>query len=126
MSNHPSNKVISVQQPLQHYFWGNQCEGRTLLDEATLSIKQETMPPGASEQLHYHAKAQQFFFILKGVARLDIEGDSFPVNASEGIQIRAGQIHRIVNTGETPLEFLLASQPSVINDRHLMDTDTNS
>lgn len=126
MSGHPNHKVVSVQQPLQHYFWGQHCEGRTLLDEAALSIKQETMPPGTAEQLHYHAKAQQFFFILNGVARFDIDGDSCLVNATEGIQIKAGQVHRIVNAGETPLDFLLASQPSVVNDRHLMDVDTNS
>lgn len=125
MSNHPNNKIVSVQHPLQHYFWGQHCEGRTLLDEPALSIKQETMPAGTSEQLHYHAMAQQFFFILSGVARFDIEGVSYQVNATEGIQIQAGQVHRIVNAGITPLNFLLASQPSVVHDRFLMDADTN-
>lgn len=84
------------------------------------------MPPGTAEQLHYHAKAQQFFFILSGAARFDIDGVSYQVTASEGIQIQAGQAHRIVNTGETDLTFLLASQPSVAHDRHLLNPDTNN
>ncbi|MDE3252495.1 MAG: cupin domain-containing protein [Bacteroidota bacterium] len=125
MSNHPSNKVISVQQPLQHDFWGQHCESNTLLDEASLCIKQERMPPGTAEQLHYHQQAQQFFFILNGLAKFEIEGESYLVSAKEGIQIRPGQVHRIVNAGESSLEFILASQPSVKHDRHLKDADTN-
>lgn len=110
---------------MQHYFWGQHCEGRTLLDEPALSIKQETMPPGTSEQLHYHVKAQQFFFILNGLARFNIEGVPYQVNATEGIHIQAGQVHIIANAGITPLDFLMASQPSVVHDRYLMDADTN-
>src|ERR1043165_7849296 len=67
--------VVSKYQSLKHYKWGNDCDGWNLVDETSLSVKQERMPAGASEAKHYHANAQQFFFILKGKATFETEGD---------------------------------------------------
>jgi mannose-6-phosphate isomerase-like protein (cupin superfamily) len=111
------NSVLSKYRPLKHYQWGNACDGWNFVDNAALSVKQERMPAGALEQLHYHQHAQQFFFILKGVATFEIEGEVFVVNELEGIQIQAQQKHRIINNGEGELEFILCSQPSTVNDR---------
>ena len=75
------------------------------------------MPAGAAEQLHYHAKAQQFFFILKGIASFEIEGEMIEVHAQEGLHIKAGLKHRILNNTSSDLEFILSSQPSTAGDR---------
>ena len=108
---------ISKYKPLKHYTWGKDCDGWNLADEESLSVKQERMPAGTSEEMHFHNKAQQFFFILKGEARFEIEGTIYNVKEGEGIHIRAGSKHRIMNNGTEDLEFLLCSQPSTINDR---------
>lgn len=75
------------------------------------------MPAGTAEQLHYHAKAQQFFFILKGVASFEIEGEMIDVKEQEGLHIKAGLKHRILNNTNSDLEFILSSQPSTAGDR---------
>ncbi len=75
------------------------------------------MPAGTAENLHYHEKAQQFFFILSGTASFEIDGEKIEVNTQEGIHIKAGQKHRILNQTETELEFILSSQPSTTGDR---------
>jgi mannose-6-phosphate isomerase-like protein (cupin superfamily) len=87
------------------------------VDETSLSVKQEKMPAGTSEALHYHEHAQQFFFILKGVAVFEVEGESITVNELEGLHIPAGKKHRISNQSESSIEFILSSQPSTANDR---------
>lgn len=110
------NKV-SKHKPLLHYKWGADCDGWNLVDEKSLSIKLEQVPAGASEQRHYHKKAQQFFFILKGTALFEVEGTFSNVHAGEGIHIRAGLKHRVVNNGADDLEFILCSQPSAAGDR---------
>ncbi len=56
------------KQTAQHYQWGDNCESWVLVDTEGLSVKQETMPGGMKENLHFHVNAQQFFFILKGTA----------------------------------------------------------
>jgi mannose-6-phosphate isomerase-like protein (cupin superfamily) len=110
-------QVLSKTNPLHHYTWGEGCDGWTFVDEDSLSIKLERMPPGTSETRHYHQFAQQFFYILKGVADFEIETEHHKVRQEEGIQIKAGQKHRISNTSSHDLEFLLCSQPSTRSDR---------
>ncbi len=75
------------------------------------------MPAGTAEQLHYHEKAQQFFFILKGVATFEVEGETIEVAAQEGLHIRQGLQHRILNNTDSEIEFILSSQPSTAGDR---------
>ena len=111
------NKVVSKYQSLKHYQWANVCDSWNLVDNVGLSVKQEMMPAGTSEQLHYHEKSQQFFFILAGTATLEIEGNQIEVRTHEGLQVLAGEKHRIINNGKTDLEFILCSQPAIVNDR---------
>jgi mannose-6-phosphate isomerase-like protein (cupin superfamily) len=87
------------------------------VEEDTLSVKQEQMPAGTSEQLHYHEKAMQFFFILKGIATFEIEGNKIEIKQQQGLHIKPGLHHRIINNTKDELEFLLCSQPSALNDR---------
>ena len=109
--------TVSRYRPLKHYQWGDGCDGWNFVDEPALSVKQERMPAGASEALHYHEHAQQFFFILEGEASFEIEGELTLVKAREGLHIAAGKKHRIINHTTGPIEFILSSQPSTANDR---------
>ena len=111
------NKVVSKYQSLKHYQWGNDCDGWNFVEEESLSIKQERMPAGCSEQLHYHRHSQQFFFILKGIATFEIENKLVEVKEQEGLHIKPGLKHRILNNTKEDLEFILSSQPSTVNDR---------
>ncbi|NCD72155.1 cupin domain-containing protein [Mucilaginibacter agri] len=99
------------------YAWGDNCLAWNLIDRDDLSIKQELMPAGTAEQLHYHNKANQFFFILKGAATFEIDTVQTVITEHQGIEIKAGQQHRIMNLGTGDLEFILYSQPSTKNDR---------
>lgn len=110
-------KPVSKYHPLKHYTWGSQCDGWNLVDEVSLSVKHERMPSGAAEARHYHEKASQFFFILKGQARFEVEDEVVDVGNGEGLQIASGKKHRILNPGDEDLEFILCSQPSTVNDR---------
>ena len=60
-----SNPVFSRSECLSQYRWGDDCHGWNFVDTDALSVKQELMPPDTAEQLHYHEKATQLFFILK-------------------------------------------------------------
>ena len=110
-------QILNKSKALHHYKWGNNCDGWALVDNDELSVKQELMPKQTAESLHYHKKAQQFFFILKGNATFEVEGKVFSVNANEGFHIPAGKRHRILNNSNSNLEFILSSQPSTKNDR---------
>ena len=108
---------VSKYQSLKHYKWGEDCDGWNLVDDPSFSIKQERMPPGTTEERHFHQQAQQFFYILRGQAAFDVEGESLLLNKGEGLHIAAGQKHQISNQTADVLEFLLCSKPSTQQDR---------
>ena len=111
------NKIVSGAQPLNFYTWGKDCTAAVLADSESLSIKQETIPPGSGEQLHFHHTAVQFFYILKGCAEFEIDAVFYTVKVNEGLLIHPGQNHRIFNESMKDLEFIVYSQPSTNNDR---------
>ena len=109
--------IVSKDTPLKHYHWGDQCDGWNLVDESSLSVKLERMPPHTAEQKHFHQQAQQFFFIIEGEAIFEIEKERIKVLSKQGIYIQPGKKHRIINESNKELEFLLSSHPSTLNDR---------
>ena len=111
------NAVVSRENPLHHYLWGNHCDGWNLVDAADLSVKMERMPAHTAEQEHYHERARQFFFILEGVAVFYTPDGRVEVLAQHGFEIPPGLRHQIKNESEEDLVFLLCSQPSTKNDR---------
>ena len=109
--------IVSQAQALANYEWGKASQAWNLVDEENLSIKLELMPAGEKEALHLHQHAQQFFFILKGAAILEIEGIQKHLNEQQGIHVRPKQRHRIMNQSSGDLQFILCSQPSTSEDR---------
>ncbi len=109
--------VVSKEKSLKHYKWGDNCDGWNLVDEVSLSVKQERMPAGKAEAKHYHQQAQQFFFILKGTATFETDAVQIEIKAGEGFHIKAGMQHKILNNTSEDLEFILCSQPSTLTDR---------
>lgn len=108
--------IFSTNNCIESYTWGGDCNGWTFID-ASVSIKQELMPPGTKEKCHYHEKASQYFYILKGIATFDIEGVIVEAGVQKLVEIKPLQKHLICNKGEEDLEFVLFSSPSTSNDR---------
>jgi mannose-6-phosphate isomerase-like protein (cupin superfamily) len=109
--------MITSTDNAEHYTWGEQCDGWPLLLSDSLSVIQERMPPGTSEQLHYHERAQQVFYILTGMATFEVEGEVKTVLPNQSIHIPANAKHRISNNGADDLHFLVISEPKTRGDR---------
>ncbi|WP_132051782.1 cupin domain-containing protein [Pseudocnuella soli] len=108
---------IVDKQTAPHYLWGNNCDSWVLADTPSLSVKQESMPGGTSEKLHFHNKAQQFFFILKGSATFYLGEKRLSLTEQKGLLIQPKTEHYIANETNERLEFLFISQPSTNGDR---------
>jgi len=102
---------------VEHYNWGDKCDGWHMLKTEGLSVIEERMPAGTAETMHYHEHAQQFFFILKGEAVFEKEGKQFEVKAKQGFVIKPLEKHRILNNSKEDLEFLVISEPLAHGDR---------
>lgn len=101
----------------EHYQWGDMCDGWHLLKSDTLSVIQEKMPVGTFEQEHFHANAQQLFFILSGTASFILDGEEYNVTANESIHVPKMTKHLISNKSQDDLHFLVISEPKAHGDR---------
>jgi mannose-6-phosphate isomerase-like protein (cupin superfamily) len=95
---------VSTMNAVQ-YNWGKECKAWFLLKNPKLTVIQEEMPPGSSDLLHFHHKAKQLFYILRGEATMEI-GDKFvELKPSQSLHIAPGNPHCIRNTGLSALKF---------------------
>jgi mannose-6-phosphate isomerase-like protein (cupin superfamily) len=106
----------------EHYIWGEVCDGWYLVNQPSrLTVVHERMPPGASEVRHYHREALQFFFVLSGVATLELDGRRIELRAHEGAEVPPLTPHQMRNLSDEPIEFLVVSQPNSRSDRVLVE-----
>jgi mannose-6-phosphate isomerase-like protein (cupin superfamily) len=102
---------------VERYSWGDGCDGWRMVDTPDLSVIEERMPSGASEKLHYHARATQYFHVLSGAALFEVDGEAITVQQGQGICITPGQQHCVSNRTAEDLRFLLTSAPTTRGDR---------
>lgn len=101
----------------EKYTWGDNCLSWILNNNDALSIKQELMPIGTKEHLHFHENASQFFYVLKGQATFYMEDEVYLLNPNDGLSVLNNTKHFIANEGNEEIEFLVISQPNTNNDR---------
>jgi mannose-6-phosphate isomerase-like protein (cupin superfamily) len=105
------------RQTAEHYTWGSKCDGWHLVQNSALSVIEERMPPGTCEVRHFHQRAAQFFYVLRGVLSVGIEGNEADLHGGQGIEIAAGQTHEVRNKSAADVEFLVISCPPSRGDR---------
>jgi mannose-6-phosphate isomerase-like protein (cupin superfamily) len=110
---------VSVVSPetARHYSWGDGCDGWVLLPDPDVTIIQERMPPATAEVRHFHEKARQFFYVLSGELRMEMEGDIHSITAGHGMEIPPGSHHQARNDSGTEVSFLVVSSPTTHGDR---------
>lgn len=116
-ANSPAGPTVVSRENAEHYRWGVDCDGWHLVRDRNLSVIEEFMPPGAAEVRHYHACAQQFFYILNGEVLMEVNGENILIPAGGGIRILPGTRHQIRNPSSTAVRFLVISQPPSHGDR---------
>lgn len=75
------------------------------------SLAEARLPAGASTQEHYHAKAEEIYFITHGSGRMRIGDELRDVKAGDAIAIPPGEKHKLWNTGPDTLRLLCCCAP---------------
>ncbi len=99
------------------YSWGESCDGWHLLERDDLSVIAERVPAGESERRHYHNRSRQFFYILTGIATIEVAGEIAVLQAQQGIEIPPGVAHQFRNESNQEVNFLVISVPKSHGDR---------
>ena len=108
--------IISIKNS-EHYVWADKCDGWHLVKTSRLSVIQERVPGGCAEARHYHENSEQFFFVLSGIASLEVDGHVHQIKPQQGIHVPAGVPHQLKNEQIQELVFLVTSTPPSHGDR---------
>jgi len=95
----------------EHYIWGEACDGWHLLRAEGLSVIEERMPAGATEERHRHRHVRQMFYVLAGELSMELEGKTITLSRNEALEIAPGLAHQATNRGEAEAQFLVISSP---------------
>jgi mannose-6-phosphate isomerase-like protein (cupin superfamily) len=101
----------------EHYVWGEVCDGWRLVLREDLSVIAERVPPGGQETRHFHTKARQFFYILRGCAIIEADGERVALSEGQGLEMPPGVPHQFINESFEDVHFLVISHPTTRGDR---------
>ncbi len=105
------------RETAEHYIWKEICDGWHLVKREDLSIIAEKMPPHTKEDMHYHHKSRQFFYILSGAATVRFSDCEKNIRANEGIEISPKEAHQMINNTDEDLSFIVVSVPKAHGDK---------
>ncbi|HAT4455398.1 TPA: GNAT family N-acetyltransferase [Legionella pneumophila] len=100
-----------------HFKWGQGCDGWWLKNDGQFTVIYETMLVGSYEIKHYHQETEQFFYCLQGQLIIEFESYEQVLQEQEGISIKAGVAHKVKNSSENSVSFLVVSSPHLPKDR---------
>lgn len=75
------------------------------------SLAEARVPVGGSTMEHYHARAEEIYFITHGTGRMRIEGEARDVKPGDAVAIPPGKKHKLFNTGREVLRLLCCCAP---------------
>ena len=75
------------------------------------SLAEARVPLGGATQEHFHAKAEEIYFITHGAGRMRIEGELRDVKVGDAVAIPPGRKHKLWNTGTEVLRLLCCCAP---------------
>lgn len=76
------------------------------------SLAEARVPVGGGTVEHYHARAEEIYFITHGRGRLRIEDQEAEVGAGDAIAIPPGKRHQLWNIGDEVLRLLCCCSPA--------------
>lgn len=77
----------------------------TPLEGQAFTMGVTSFPPGTGIRLHSHNTIEQVT-IIEGEGVAVLNGEEIPARPYDTTQIPAGELHRFVNTGSTPMRIL--------------------
>ena len=112
---------IVTRENAEHYNWKEICDGWHFIKTDELSVIAEKMPPHTKEDMHFHYKSKQFFYILSGEAEMKLQDGIEKLKAGIGIEIEPMEIHQMINESDEDVEFIVISMPKSHGDKEVVE-----
>jgi mannose-6-phosphate isomerase-like protein (cupin superfamily) len=69
------------------------------------------LPPKSAGTLHRHPTMEEFYFVLEGVGRIRIGGETLTVPKHGGVLVGPAQLRQVFNDTETEVLWLVVGAP---------------
>lgn len=76
------------------------------------SLAEATLRPGQCTRAHWHPKAEEIYFILRGRGRMQMGAEEREVWPGDAVAIPPGTPHKIFHAGTEDLVFLCCCAPA--------------
>jgi len=86
--------------------------GRVAGDVTSHSLAEVHIQPGKKSSKHYHKHSEESYFILSGVASVEINNTNHQFMPGEAVLLEPLDVHQISNQGEQDLVFLAVCVPA--------------
>jgi len=74
------------------------------------SLAEATLEPGQATERHYHAEAEEIYYLVEGTGELELDGERRQVGVGDAVLIPPGAWHQIRADGQR-LRFLCCCAP---------------
>ena len=73
---------------------------RSILDRSNAPVEKQslaeaTLPEGRSTERHYHRLSEEFYFVLEGRGRMEVNGAEQEIGPGDAVLIPAGAWHQV-------------------------------
>jgi mannose-6-phosphate isomerase-like protein (cupin superfamily) len=98
---------------------------RATLGVTAFGVNAIVMPPGFEGFLHYHDTQDELYFVHRGTARFEVDGEERTVGAGGLVHVESTTPRRFSNAGDGDLVVLVIGGKGgyVERDGHLLDPE---
>ena len=69
------------------------------------------LPPNSANTLHKHIRAEEFYFVVDGVGRIRVGGETLTVPKHGGVLVGPTQLRQVFNDTESEVLWLIIGAP---------------
>ncbi len=80
------------------------------------SVAHATLAPKQKTARHFHPLAEETYFVLRGRALMEVDGETTELSAGDAVAIPNGAKHQIENIGDEELIFLCCCAPAYAHE----------
>jgi len=83
----------------------------TILEECEdYKVKRIEVLPGKRLSYQRHSKRAEHWYVVRGTAKVTLNGSEFPVKTNESVDIGAGSAHRVENPSQSEILIFIETQ----------------
>ena len=112
----------SLTHNLVHRPWGSY---QSMLKEQRWQVKLIKVKPNSSLSLQMHHHRSEHWVVVKGTAKVEIDGDDKLLSENQSIYIPIGKSHRLTNPGKMTLELIEVQSGPYLEEDDIVRFDDN-